>query len=81
MARKIGDVQRHVLRSLVDHKDWHENSGWLWDTTGNTTRIMESLLKRGLVTKTMDGPLTWRREPLPVYRINAAGRKALTDGQ
>ena len=49
---KLGINQQGVLDSLRQHRGfWQAGCGWLWDTDSNTTRIMESLVKRGLVTR------------------------------
>ena len=51
-AMKLGINQQGVLDSLHQHGGfWQSGCGWLWDTDSGTTRIMESLLKRGLVTR------------------------------
>jgi hypothetical protein len=51
--RSLGETQQDVLDSLREHGGyWHPGCGWLWDTHSGTVKIMESLLKRGLVTKT-----------------------------
>jgi hypothetical protein len=50
--RKLGEVQQGVLRSLREFGYWiPEHSGWVWDNTSGTQRVLESLVKRGLVTK------------------------------
>lgn len=49
---KLGSTQQAVLHSLRDHGGyWQSGCGWLWDTDSGTMRIMESLVKRGLVIK------------------------------
>lgn len=47
--KKLGPVQRDVLQALKDHGSWSPGilSGWLWDTPGNTKRIMDSLVRAG----------------------------------
>ena len=49
--RPLGRVQEHVLRALSEFGSWHPRCGWLWDTDSGTARIMESLVRRGLVEK------------------------------
>lgn len=49
---KLGRVQEAVLRSLTVHGGWHDGCGWVWDTPSGTIRVLETLVKRGLVTKT-----------------------------
>ncbi len=71
--KQLGNIQRDVLGSLVRHKGyWYANCGWYWDTHSGTKRIMESLLKRGLVEKFTDAP---RSEQYPMYTITQVGRK------
>jgi hypothetical protein len=49
--RPLGETQQAVLKSLSREGFWFDGCGWLWDNRSGTTKIMESLLKRGLVTK------------------------------
>lgn len=67
MARPLGKNQRDVLDCLIYHGKWGKNCGWLWDTWSNTTRIMESLVKRGLVVKHDDG--YYRPERVPGFKL------------
>jgi hypothetical protein len=67
MPRPLGKNQKGVLQSLRDHGSWHTGAGWYWDTFANTERILDSLVKRGLVVRTIETPVPggWVR---PVYR-------------
>ena len=49
--RPLGEVQTHVLQCLKEHGSWSVMAGWVWNTQSNTKRILDSLVKRGLVTK------------------------------
>ena len=51
MARALGSTQQAVLRCLRQHKCWYLGCGWIWSNNSETVRLMESLVKRGLVTK------------------------------
>lgn len=53
--RKLGTTQENVLRCLKEHKSWHRGGGWYWDTDRNTERVLDSLVKRGLVSKDEKG--------------------------
>lgn len=53
--RALTPLQSDVLRALQQHGSWHESCGWTWDTTSGTKRVLESLLKHGLVVKTIEG--------------------------
>lgn len=50
-TRPLGKTQISILSALHEHKGWSRGCGWIWDTEGNTERLLESLVKRGLVTK------------------------------
>jgi DNA-binding IclR family transcriptional regulator len=63
-TRVLGETQADVLDSLKRHGQWYERCGWVWDTPSGTRRVLESLVRRGLVTK---GPLSWAPS-LDVYR-------------
>lgn len=73
---KIGKNQRGVLESLVRHGSWYRGCGWIWGTYSGTIRILDSLVKRGLVD-TKQEPAPHRRWPIIVYRINPMGRDKL----
>lgn len=57
----LGENQLSVLKSL-DRGPWHERCGWLWDTPSGTRKILDSLVKRGLVAKEQTPKGTeWRK--------------------
>ncbi len=63
--RKLGATQADVLRTLIDHRYWHAGGcGWVWTTERNTQRILDSLVKRGLV-RVDDVTINGRRCYLP----------------
>lgn len=41
--------------SLADKGSWSQGSGWTWTNTSTTTRMCESLVKRGLAVRTESG--------------------------
>lgn len=48
--RKLGKTQAEVLRSLRNHHGfYHQCCGWVWDNHSGTIKILDSLVKRGLV--------------------------------
>lgn len=47
----MGNVQREVLSILIDRKEWSRKSGWNWNGATGTARIMDSLVKRGFVSR------------------------------
>lgn len=48
---KLGEIQKHALRCLIEHKTWHVGCGWLWNNHSGTTRLMESLVRKGVARK------------------------------
>lgn len=49
----LGKVQTGVLQSLRKFGSWTNlgiGSGWVWDSPSNTKKVLNSLVKRGLVT-------------------------------
>ena len=50
--RELGETQFLVLRALREHGSWYPACGWIWDTYSGTKRVLDSLVKRGLVTTT-----------------------------
>lgn len=50
----LGREQLGVLKSLRDHGRWSRGCGWIWSTHGKTERILDSLVKRGLVIKSTE---------------------------
>jgi len=57
--RKLGRLQIALIKSLLEHGSWRDSDRewWYWDTRGGTRRILDSLVKRGIV----------RREPASLY--------------
>lgn len=53
MGRPLGSTQQSVLNTIRSHKRWHSGCGWLWTNYSETVRILESLVKRGLVKKSL----------------------------
>ncbi len=59
--RQLGLSQQEVLRALLTHGYW-AHGGWIWGTLGETKRILDSLVKRGLVYVDANG--FYRARPL-----------------
>jgi hypothetical protein len=58
----LGKAQVEVLRRLEDGP-WSAACGWHWNTPHQTRLILNSLVRRGLVTKVHIGPFrqaVWR---------------------
>lgn len=56
--RKLGRVQSKVLEALIEYKRWEYHGrgnellcGWIWETYEGTHKTMESLHKKGLVSR------------------------------
>lgn len=78
---KLGTTQLGVLKCLSERQrgwvDGPYGSGWVWGTQSGTRRTLESLVKKGLVTK---GEYQWRPdEPktYPQYTLSEAGKDYL----
>lgn len=56
--RKLGDLQVQLIKSLLLHGSWRDSDRewWYWNTRTGTRRILDSLVKRGIV----------RREPADI---------------
>lgn len=64
MTATLGRIQKQVLYALEQHGGrWQRPGGWVWDNTGTTARVLQSLAKYGLVEELGAG-----------YRITEAGR-------
>jgi len=46
---KLGHVQQSVLECLKAHGAWYPCCGWIWDNYSGTKRILDSLVRKGLV--------------------------------
>jgi hypothetical protein len=46
-GNRLGVTQRGVLRALLEHRAYP--SAWVWDTPAGTVRVLNGLVKRGLV--------------------------------
>jgi len=71
---KVGKTQLAVLRSLHEGNGWYAGCGWLWNTYSGTRKIMDSLVKRGLVDITVTDEKMPRKDK---FNINEKGREVL----
>lgn len=55
--RPLGKDQESILDCLREHNGgvWYGGCGWVWSTYSATVRLLESLVKRGLVERTEKG--------------------------
>lgn len=75
MPRPLGENQRHALRALAENNCgvWYPGAGWVWANTSTTIRLLDSLVRRGLATKTLEK--SRRTEyTYPRYEITDAGK-------
>ena len=49
-TNNLGETQQGVLKALVEHHTWSPGCGWLWSTQSATARVLDALVRRGLVT-------------------------------
>jgi len=72
MTKPLGKEQQGVLRSLKDHGSYPGQ--WVWSNRSTTVRLLESLVKRGLVVKTIEtfNPLISPSYQRLVYRLATA---------
>lgn len=75
MNRPLGEIQEGVLRAFVGHnrpasERTYPDGGWLWDTPSRTTRVCNSLVKRGLLTFDLRAKQ---------YRLTDEGKAYLTE--
>jgi hypothetical protein len=47
----LGETQKIVLSVLRDRGSWHRNAGWHWNGPARTEKLLETLVKRGLVVR------------------------------
>ena len=54
--RELGHVQKDVLEMLRRNGVWSDSwlCRWMWDTPSGTKKIMDSLVKRGLVEEKLE---------------------------
>lgn len=72
--RPLGRVQKGVLESLNRRGSYP--GGWVWDTHSNTLRVLDGLVKRGLVSVS-ERAAFGRSGTFTSYRITDEGREAL----
>ena len=48
--RALGTIQRPVLEALVRHGGY-PGYGWVWNTHSATVKVLEALVKKGLVER------------------------------
>lgn len=56
----LGSTQEAVLESLVQHGSWRSQGicTWVWDTKSGTKKVLDTLVKRGLVVVDKKGVYT-----------------------
>lgn len=62
-SRKLGRVQASVLKVLLERGTYPGT--WHWQNSSTTTKTLESLLKRGLVTTELVDKTDWQGNPDP----------------
>ena len=75
MNIKLGWKQRAILKTLRQHGDYYKGCGWVWSGHLTTVRLLDSLVRRGLVetyTKTID-PLIHPSYETTTYRLTDDG--------
>lgn len=65
---RLGSDQWSILRSMCEQGGWSKGSGWVWSNPSGTTKLSESLVKRGLLFRE-DRPDKYNR-PNPRYTPN-----------
>jgi hypothetical protein len=51
LVHRLGKTQAEIYHCLMEHGSWYEGCGWIWDNYSQTTRVLDSLVKRGLAYK------------------------------
>jgi hypothetical protein len=57
----LGSAQKDILLALREHGMWHNRGsgcGWVWDNRSNTKKVLDSLVRRGLVELDEKGTYT-----------------------
>lgn len=70
-ARPLGSNQIVILRTLAKTNGgtWHADCGWAWDGNATTARLLNGLVRRGLVEHRDD------HGRFGTYTITDAGRR------
>jgi hypothetical protein len=48
---KLGATQQSIIGCLKEKRGWSAGCGWIWGTYSETVRVLESLVRRGIVQK------------------------------
>lgn len=67
----LGKEQRTLLETLVEHGYWYHGAGWVWSTRSRTTKLLDSLKARRLVSLEREANMGSRGAD--VYRPTPAG--------
>lgn len=53
-TRPLGKTQSALLATMrgLNQTFWHEDCGWHWDGKHRTAQLLDSLVRRGVMTKT-----------------------------
>ncbi len=68
--RPLGDNQALALKTLKERNNgvWTPGCGWTWNNYSTTVRLLDSLVRKSLVTKTEGTNRTGQK--YPIYKIN-----------
>lgn len=84
---KLGNKQISLLWSLSQRKlGWIDHPfgcGWVWDTQSGTRKVLETLVKRGLVEKTeyVSTDTFGEEKSYPQYLLSSKGQAFLLGRQ
>lgn len=69
--RPLGEVQKGVLRALLEHNNGIWPGGWTWTNYSTTVRVLDSLVARGLVDRR---EYQTDKKFVTTYEANSRGR-------
>jgi hypothetical protein len=79
---QLGRRQRAVLKTLAERNngEWFPGCGWHWGNKSTTIKLLDSLVRRGLVerTETVKTALSGTVWRTPLFRITDDGRLELS---
>jgi DNA-binding PadR family transcriptional regulator len=72
--RPLGENQRAVLAALRRHGSYHNGGGWTWSGHLSTVRILDTLVKRGLVEVIEEAWAGYPSRKVQVWKLTPAGQ-------
>lgn len=53
---KLTETQAYIVKLFVERGDWYPGSGWVWSNRSTTIRMLDGLVRKGVLIRVSDTP-------------------------